>query len=112
VLFCAASAALILLLDPRYRPFPWWWFLAPTISWLALRCCATQVGSNASRQTQFLALALAISALALMVQEGLRNAQALSYGVLLLSLAFVAGLPSLAKTKAASNAAGALSSVE
>jgi exo-beta-1,3-glucanase (GH17 family) len=112
LLFCAASAALVVLLDPRHRPFPWWWFLAPTASWLALRCGAPQANGQASHQTQFLAFALALSALGLMVQEGWRNAQAISYGALLLSLAGVAAWPTLAKTKAAKSAAGALSSVE
>ena len=121
VLFCAATAALVLLLDPRYRPFPWWWFLAPTASWLALRCGAPQRLANISQQTQFLACALAVFAVALVIQEGWRNVQALTYGLLLLSLAAVAALPALAtfpalpalaKTKAASKAAGAPSSVE
>lgn len=111
VLFCTACAALVVLLDPRYRPFPWWWFLAPAVSWLALRCGAPQRLANVSQQTQFLACCLAVFAVGLMVQEGWRNAQALSYGVLLLSLAGVAALPALAKTKAASKAAGAPSSV-
>jgi exo-beta-1,3-glucanase (GH17 family) len=112
LLFCAASAALVVLLDPRYRPFPWWWFLAPTASWLALRCAAPRISHPRSRQTQFLACTLAVSAFGIMVQEGWRNAQAISYGALLLSLAGVAAWPALAKTKAANSAAGALSSVE
>jgi exo-beta-1,3-glucanase (GH17 family) len=112
LLFCAASAALVVLLDPRYRPFPWWWFLAPTASWLALRCGASRGSHSTSRQAQFLACALALSAFGIMVQEGWRNAQAMSYGALLLSLAGVAAWPALAKTKAAKSAAGALSSVE
>jgi exo-beta-1,3-glucanase (GH17 family) len=112
LLFCAASAALVLLLDPRYRPFPWWWFLAPTASWLALRLGAPKICLLASHQTQFLACALTLAAFGLMVQEGWRNAQAMSYGALLLSLAAVAAWPTLAKTKAASSVAGALSSVQ
>jgi exo-beta-1,3-glucanase (GH17 family) len=112
LLFCAASAALVVLLDPRYRPFPWWWFLAPTASWLALRCSAPRISQQTSRQTQFLACALTVSAFGIMVQEGWRNAQAMSYSALLLSLAGVAAWPALAKTKAANSAAGALSSVE
>jgi exo-beta-1,3-glucanase (GH17 family) len=112
LLFCAASAALVVLLDPRYRPFPWWWFLAPTTAWIALSFAAPQLSRSSSRQVQFLACALAFSALGLMVQEGWRNAQAISYGALLLSLAGAAVWPVLAKTKAANKAAGALSSVE
>ena len=112
VLFCAASAALVMLLDPRYRPFPWWWFLAPTLSWLALHCGAPHVPSSVSRQTQFLACALAVSAIGMMLQEGWQNAQSLSYGVLLLGLAAVAAWPVLANTKAARSAAGVLNCVE
>jgi exo-beta-1,3-glucanase (GH17 family) len=118
VLFCAASAALILLLDPRYRPFAWWWFLAPTVSWLALRCGAHQLEYSASRQTKFLATALALSTLGLIVQEGWYNTQALAYGAMCLVLAATAiwpalsVMPRLAKTKAAKSAAGAQSSVE
>jgi exo-beta-1,3-glucanase (GH17 family) len=112
VLFCAASAALVMLLDPRYRPFAWWWFLAPTVSWLALRCAAPQAVGQISRQVLFLVCALIVSASGMMVQEGWRNAQAMSYGALLLSLGLVAAWPTLAKTKAAKSAAGALSSVE
>jgi exo-beta-1,3-glucanase (GH17 family) len=116
LLFCAASAALVLLLDARYRPFPWWWFLAPTISWLALygsaahACCQTDY--QAQRVGIFLAWALGLSAIGCMLQEGWRNAQALSYGALLLSLAAVALMSSLAKTRPAKSAAGALISVE
>jgi hypothetical protein len=112
VLFCAASAALVLLLDPRYRPFPWWWFLAPTISWLALLCCAAQACHRASHATGFLAWALGLSTIGLMLQEGWQNTQALSYGALLLTLAGVALTSSWAKTKPARSAAGALISVE
>ena len=35
--YYATTAALVLLLDARYRPFPWWWFLAPAATLLALR---------------------------------------------------------------------------
>jgi exo-beta-1,3-glucanase (GH17 family) len=103
ILFCAASAALIMLLDPRYRPFAWWWFLAPTVCWLALRVLTNP---TVSRQTQFLACALALAAAGFMIQEGWRNAQALCYGLMFLSLAAVAGWPTLANTSAANKAAG------
>jgi exo-beta-1,3-glucanase (GH17 family) len=112
VLFCAASAALVLVLDPRYRPFPWWWFLAPTASWMAWRCAAPTYSLHRSRQIQFLACALAVSAVGLMLQEGWRNTQALAYGALLLSLAGAAAWPRFANTNAANKAAGALSSVQ
>jgi exo-beta-1,3-glucanase (GH17 family) len=102
ILFCAASAALIMLLDPRYRPFAWWWFLAPTVCWLALRVLTNP---TVSRQTQFLACALALAAAGFMIQEGWRNAQALCYGLMFLSLAAVASWPTLANTSATSKAA-------
>jgi exo-beta-1,3-glucanase (GH17 family) len=90
VLFCAASAALVLLLDSRYRPFPWWWFLAPTASWLALKVGTLNTVNLRVGQSQFLACALVIFSLGFMVQEGWHNAQAISYGFLMLSLAGVA----------------------
>jgi exo-beta-1,3-glucanase (GH17 family) len=112
VLFCAACAALVLLLDPRYRPFPWWWFLAPTVCWLALELRAPGRCSPGQLQTRFLASVLALAALGIVLQEGWQNAQALSYGTLLLCLAAVAIWSSFTSTRPASNAAGALSSAQ
>ena len=111
VLFAASTAALVLLLDSRYRPFPWWWFLAPTAALLALRASAWESTFKASNEAHLLATVLAVCAVLIALTEGWRNAQALSYCALLLTLAVVATWPSRTKTSNAINAAGAQSSV-
>ena len=124
LLFAAATAALVLLLDSRYRPFPWWWFLAPTVALLAARLSRLEssfhTGFEAARQRSaeelLLAVILAGGAVGIALSEGWRNAQALSYCAVLLALALTCGLPTPArwrtKTSAPSSAAGAPSSVE
>jgi hypothetical protein len=111
LLFAAASAALVLLLDARYRPFPWWWCLAPTASLLALRIAGYAPETAQAYKQQVLALILAACALGIALTEGWHNAQALVYGTLLLLLAGAAAWPSRTKTSMASSAAGAHSSV-
>ena len=111
VLFAATTAALVLLLDARYRPFPWWWFLAPTAALLAQRLRDWSSEFKASNEARLLCLILAICAVLIGLAEGWRNAQAWSYCGLLLVLAGAAGWPSRTKTRAANNAAGAQSSV-
>ena len=111
LLFAATTAALVLLLDARYRPFPWWWFLAPTAALLAQRASALDSPFKASNEARLLSLILAICAVLIALAEGWRNAQALSYCALLLILAAAGGWPSRTKTRTASNAAGAQSSV-
>ena len=111
VLFAASTAALVLLLDARYRPFPWWWWLAPTAAILALRVRAWGSAFNTSNEARLLSVVMAVCAVLIAVTEGWRNAQALSYCALLLVLAAAAGWPSRAKTSNASSAAGAQSSV-
>ena len=114
LLFAAATAALVLLLDARYRPFPWWWFFAPTAALLALRVSKWGSEFKASNEARLLAFILASCAVLIAFSEGWRNFQALSYCALLLTLAGVAGWPSRTsrtKTSNASNAAGAQSSV-
>jgi exo-beta-1,3-glucanase (GH17 family) len=111
VLFAASTAALVLLLDARYRPFPWWWFLAPTAALLAQRVSRSDATFTASNESHLLATVLAVCAVLIALTEGWRNAQALSYCALLLTLAAVATWPSRTKTSNASNAAGAHSSV-
>lgn len=110
IVFCAASVALTLLFDGRYRPFPWWWFAAPTAMLLADRADAT-VRRGPRRAERLLALVLAVCALGIAIAEGWRNAQALAFCALLLALAAAAGLGSRAKTSSASSAAGADRSV-
>ena len=114
LLFAAATAALVLLLDARYRPFPWWWFLAPTAAVLALRVSVGHSEFKVSSEARLLALILASCAVLIAATEGWHNAQALSYCALLLVLAGAAGWPprdSRTKTSMASKAAGAQSSV-
>jgi exo-beta-1,3-glucanase (GH17 family) len=116
-LFAAASAALVLLLDPRYRPFPWWWFLAPAVAWWALRRAVPEVVPAPSARVKLLGYVLALCALGIALQEGWRNTQALVYGAVLLGLAWatLGSLPGLSrgtKTRADSKAAGAQSSAE
>ncbi len=123
LLFAASTAALVLLLDSRYRPFPWWWFLAPTVALLAARFSRFESsfhdGFEAARQRsaeeRLLAAILAGCAAGIALAEGWRNAQALSYCAVLLVLAGTCGLPTPARwrtnTSTASSAAGAPSSV-
>ena len=111
LLFAATTAALVLLLDARYRPFPWWWFLAPTAAVLTWRVSAPAADIKVSNEERLLAFVLASCAVLIAITEGWRNTQALSYCALLLTLAGAAGLPSRTKTSAASSAAGAQSSV-
>jgi exo-beta-1,3-glucanase (GH17 family) len=111
LLFAAASAALVLLLDSRYRPFPWWWFVAPTTSLLALRISGYAAVSAKAHKQQVLAATLAACALGIAIAEGWHNAQALVYCALLLVLAAAAAFPSRTKTNIANSAAGAHSSV-
>ena len=110
LLFCAASMALTLLFDGRYRPFAWWWFAAPTAGLLAWR-----VGDIEARQptpeTHLLAALLALCAMALALVEGWRNHQALAFCALLLGLAATAGGRLRTSTSSASSAAGAHGSV-
>ncbi len=111
VLFAAASAALVLLLDSRYRPFPWWWFVAPTASLLGLRVASYAPDSALAYKQRVLAGILAACAVGISIAEGWHNDQALGYCALLLVLAGAVGWPSRTKTNIASSAAGAHSSV-
>ncbi len=106
VLFCAASMALVLLADARYRPFPWWWFAAPTASLLAWRAGGL-ARNRPCPEEWLLAGVLAACAVAVAIIEGWRNAQALVFCALLIVLAgsIVLGFRTIASS--ASNAAGA-----
>ena len=106
VLFCAASMALVLLADARYRPFPWWWFAVPTASLLAWRAGGL-ARNRPSPEAWLLAGILAACAVAVAIIEGWRNAQALVFCSLLIVLAgsIVLGFRTIASR--ASNAAGA-----
>ena len=114
ILFCAASVALILLFDARYRPFPWWWFAAPAASLWAWRAGGTDGGTAGGtnwqrpcREEWLLAGILAAGAAAVAVIEGWRNAQALAFCLLQMGLA-ASVLPAWrTRASSASNAAGA-----
>lgn len=90
LLFSAASAALVLLLDARYRPFPWWWFVLPAATW-AGAWLARQPLPATMAEDALLARLLALFAVLIAVQEGLANTQAQVYAGLLLSLALLGG---------------------
>ncbi len=111
LLFSAATAALVLLLESRYRPFPWWWFLAPTAALWAQRMRIGNRFQRAPNEAMLMAVVVAVSAVGMMWAEGWRNLQALAYGVLLLLLAAVVLWPWRTTTISASSAAGAQSSV-
>ena len=110
VLFAAASAALVLLLDSRYRPFPWWWFIAPTVGLWVLRVANHSADRGSTYKQQVLASVLAVCAVAIALVEGWQNNQALGYCALLLTLAWGAAWPAGTNTSIASNSAGAHSS--
>ncbi len=109
VLFCAATVAITLLFDARYRPFPWWWFATPAASLLAWRVGST-VWKRPCTEEWLLAGVLTASAVAVAFLEGWRNTQALVFCTLLLVLAgsAVSGFRTGATNASnASNAAGA-----
>ncbi len=119
LLFAAATAALVLLLDARYRPFPWWWFLAPAAALLAARLRGREAaGPNSFALLQqrpseelLLAAVLACCAIGIALLEGWRNAQALSYCAVMLTLAGCCAGRLRTNTSNANSAAGADSSV-
>ena len=110
LLFCAASVALTLLFDARYRPFPWWWFAAPTASLVAWRLGNPQ-RRRAGPEAQLLAGMLALCAVAVALAEGWHNTQALAFCALLLVLAATVAGRFRSSTNSASSAAGAHRSV-
>ncbi len=111
LLFAAATAVLVLALDARYRPFPWWWFLAPCAALAARRLSGREAAGRPTAQEQCLAGIIGACAVYIAFAEGWHNAQAMAYCALMLVLAGVAGLPSRTNTSSASKAAGAHSSV-
>ncbi len=90
LLFSAASAALVLLLDPRYRSFPWWWFILPAAAWAGAWLARQQLPATMAEDA-LLARLLALFAVLIAVQEGPANTQAQVYAGLLLSLALLGG---------------------
>ena len=94
LLFVAAAAALVLLLDSRYRPFSWWWFIAPTFSMISLRIGGRLYVPSGAHRMQLLAAIIVVCASGIAFVEGWENAQAICYCALLLMLAGATAWPS------------------
>ncbi|MCB1887109.1 MAG: beta-1,6-glucan synthase [Rhodocyclaceae bacterium] len=80
VLFCAATGALWLAVDPRYRDFPWWLYAGVAPSMALIR------PSGDSRSLAIVAAVLVLAGLARVLPEP-TNPQALAWFVLCLLLA-------------------------
>ena len=77
LLFVAGSWALILIADPRYRGFPIALFTAPA----ALSVClasARRPNDFLRHESRFLAWALLLAAVVMLIQEGINNTEALA----------------------------------
>jgi|APTNR8051073442_1049403.scaffolds.fasta_scaffold01207_16 glucan 1,3-beta-glucosidase len=90
----AASTALALVFDPRYRDFPIAVFAVPAITlsvlaWLegARRRVTARIASVDRREEGLLALVLVFSAAAIVAREGLENVEALAFAATLVVLA-------------------------
>ncbi|MBL8670121.1 MAG: hypothetical protein JNK11_05675 [Alphaproteobacteria bacterium] len=92
VMVAAASTALALAIDPRYRDFPTAVYLGPAIAFLALRAMGALATPGDGREERGLAaLVLALAAIGL-AREGLANQEALGWCATLALLA-LADLP-------------------
>jgi glucan 1,3-beta-glucosidase len=116
LLFAAASIALLLVADPRYRGFPWALLLGPTAVLVALRICGDATAADA-REERLLGAVVAACAPVIAWIEGPSNAQAAGFSVLLLVLGAAVAWPAgyrggRAYTSAASKAAGTEASAE
>jgi exo-beta-1,3-glucanase (GH17 family) len=99
VLFAAATAALLLLADPRYRDFPMWLYALPLFSLLTLSRLA-RIG----REEKLCAGIIALAGIARWAMEPM-NPQAQAWLALCLLLA-VAGLASTSKASTTAGADG------
>ncbi len=128
LMYAAACAALVLWVDPRYRPLAVWWFWAPTVA-IGIRALVSvasheslestaerlplsrlAMSLSARRRLRFLAAVTAVCAVGFALREGLANGQALAYAGVLLALAASAAIWSVSsptQTAAASSSAGA-----
>jgi exo-beta-1,3-glucanase (GH17 family) len=95
----AASTALALVFDPRYRDFPTAVFAVPAIAlavlaWLERerRRVTARTASDDRREEGLLALVLVLSAAAIVVREGWDNVEALAFAATLVVLAVPLGL--------------------
>lgn len=120
LIYAAACAALVLWLDPRYRPLAVWWFWVPTLAigirQVSSRHVATGLASAlvmadaARRRLRFLAATTVVCALGFALREGIANGQALVYAGVLLALgasAWIWSASSPTQAAAASSRAGA-----
>lgn len=134
LVYAAACAALVVWIDPRYRPLAVWWFWAPLLAigiragvangWRAPVASHPPFAASLERlapptlvmpraglrRLRFLAAATAVCALGLAGSEGAANGQALVYAGVLLALAASAAIWSASsptQTAAASSSAGA-----
>ena len=110
-LFSAAAVALPLVFDARYRELAWTLLAAPAPLWVALRLAGQRLDAGA-REERVLACVMAACAVAIAGQEGLANAQALAFALLLALMAAAVVAPhrgsrGRANTSSASNTAGA-----
>ena len=92
LLFAAATAALLLVADPRYRGFPWALLAGPATILLALRAAGDRLPGDA-REERLLAIAAGACAPAIAWIEGPANAQALGFSALLFALAIAVAWP-------------------
>ncbi len=119
LLFTVACSALGLVFDPRYRSLEWPLLAAPAALLFALACLGDRLDRSAHEE-RLLAAVCAVAAPALLVQEGLVNAQAWALAALWLLIAWATLWPhrsapsagawpaeGRASTKAASSTAGA-----
>ena len=98
VLFCAATAALLLLADPRYRDFPYWIYAVPLLSLLTLRGL-----SVSGREEKLCAVLIALCGIGRWLMEPL-NPQAQAWLALCLLLAY-AGLARISNESTTAGAA-------
>ena len=91
-LFAAAVTAIALVFDPRYRGFPWALFAAPALVFLALRIAGERLHGDA-REERLLAAVIALCAPVIVWIEGVHNAQAIGFALLLVVLAGASAWP-------------------
>ncbi|MGE5539437.1 MAG: hypothetical protein ACM30I_12535 [Gemmatimonas sp.] len=82
----ALAAALAILTDGRYRDFPTFVYFVPALSFAALWIAGDRVPADGNRPAHVAAVALAVAAVAIVVNESLRNTQALAWAATALAL--------------------------
>jgi exo-beta-1,3-glucanase (GH17 family) len=87
ILIFALATALAILGDGRYRDFPTFVYLVPTLSFGLLWLSGDRVSRDGNRPAHLLAVALALAAVATVVNETPRNTQALAWAATAIGLA-------------------------